>query len=79
MADKEVPKPVIAAATGTAAPSGGPSGAMIEQAMAEAGLKAMEEGVTDPNEIRDRKLAARQKLRDDTRVAADADAKAKKS
>jgi hypothetical protein len=50
----------IVEATGTA--SGGASAREIEKAMAEAIEQALAEGITDPDEIRERQLAARKKL-----------------
>ena len=52
----------IVEAVGSAAPSG-VTGSAIEKAMAEAGLAAMAEGITDPDEIRARKLAAREAIK----------------
>lgn len=52
----------VVEATGAAAQSGG-YGNEIEQAMVEATVQAQAEGVTDPDEIRDRKLAARKAVK----------------
>lgn len=67
----------IAAATGTA--GGGSndlSGAGIEAAMNKAAEDAAKKGITDPDRIRDVKLAARKAYTEDARKAA---AKAAKS
>lgn len=55
-------KPVVVEAIG-AASQGGVNSQAIEEAMAQAGLKAMEEGITDPEKIRARKLAARDEIK----------------
>jgi len=52
----------IVNAVGSAAPSGF-TGSAIEKAMAEAVLAVMAEGITDPDEIRARKLAAREAIK----------------
>jgi hypothetical protein len=58
----------IVEAVGTAAGggTGGPSAVelsrRVEQAMVDATLKAMEEGITDSDEIRKRKLEARDRV-----------------
>jgi hypothetical protein len=54
-------KPTIVEATGAASGSG-PGGKEVEKAMAEAIEQAIAEGITDPDEIRERQLAARAKL-----------------
>lgn len=46
----------------------GLTAAMVEKAMSEATLAAQAEGITDPDEIRARKLAARQALKDSVRA-----------
>lgn len=68
MADERKPeatKPaaakIIVAASG-AASNAGPTGKMIEEAMAKATLAALAEGIQDPKIIRERKEAARRKL-----------------
>lgn len=60
---KKVAKKRIASASGHAGGGGNQvSGNEIEKAMADAGLQAMEDGITDPDEIRELKLAARAAL-----------------
>lgn len=78
------PKTVIAAASmaggSSGAIGGGISGKAIEQAMADATMKALESGITDPAKILELKLAAREKVKADHRKAvAAAEAKAKKA
>jgi len=60
------PAAKIVEATGVAGGTGTPgvSATAIEEAMSKAVLKAMSEGVSDPDEIRDRKLAAREAVTD---------------
>lgn len=65
----------IVEAVGTA--SGGESGggpfwaaAEIQDAMAGAAAKAAEEGISDPDKIRDRMLAARKTLKEERRAEA---------
>jgi hypothetical protein len=53
-------EPRIAAATGTAG-GGGKGAKEIEQAMANAVREAAAEGITDPEEVRERMQAARRK------------------
>ncbi len=59
------PASKIAAATGVAGGTGTPgvTATAIEEAMAKAGLKAMSEGITDPDKIRARKLEAREAVK----------------
>lgn len=47
----------------------GLSGKAIEEAMSAATLKALADGITDPLEIREIKLAAREKVKADHRAA----------
>ena len=54
----------------------GLSSKAIEQAMSEAALKALADGVTDNDEIKKLKLAAREKVKADYRKAAEEAAKA---
>lgn len=60
-ATKPAAAKIVAAAAG-AASNAGPSGRMIEEAMAKATLAALAEGIQDPKVIRERKEAARRKL-----------------
>jgi hypothetical protein len=53
-------KPTIVEATGSA--TAGKGARDIEKAMAEAIEQAIAEGITDPDEIRERQLAARKKV-----------------
>jgi len=62
MADENEGTIVQAVGTVAGAGSGGITPEEIEQAMAAAVLKAMDEGVTDPEEIRRRQLEARDKV-----------------
>lgn len=68
-------KPVIVAATGVASGGERLNAKAIEQAMIDATNKCAEEGITDPNVIRERKLAARQALKDAQRKSPEADKK----
>lgn len=61
VATKPAPAKIVVAATG-AASIAGPTGRMIEEAMALATLKALAEGIQDPKVILERKMAARRKL-----------------
>ena len=67
-------KPTIVEASGSASSSmaGGnaPLAQGIEQAMTEATQQCFDEGITDPEEIKARKLDARQQVKDDMREAA---------
>jgi formaldehyde-activating enzyme involved in methanogenesis len=59
-------EPVIVEAVGIVARSGVPGlGKVMEEAMAQAVLDAMSEGITDQDEIRARMAAARDKARDE--------------
>lgn len=62
---KKPQKVTIAAAAGTASSSmhNKPLGAAIEAAMTAETQKCFDEGVTDPDEIRERKLAARERVK----------------
>lgn len=65
----------IVEAVGTAAGGEGSSGAVwaaaeIQDAMAGAAAKAAEEGISDPDKIRDRMLAARKTLKEERRAEA---------
>lgn len=65
-------KATIRAASGTAASSlsdRGVLGKQIEAAMVAAVERATEDGVTDPEEIRAIKLAARERVKDDRAAA----------
>jgi hypothetical protein len=66
MAKKAEPRIVEAVGTAAGGGSGGPDAIelsrRIEQAMVDATLEAMGEGVTDPDEIRRRKLEARDRV-----------------
>lgn len=65
-------KATIRAASGTAASSQfdrGVLGKQIEAAMVAAVERATEDGVTDPDEIRAIKLAARERVKDDRAAA----------
>lgn len=63
MNEEEAPK--VAEAVGTAASSvEGISAREVEEAMTQAVVDANKEGITDPDKIRDRKLAARQAVKD---------------
>jgi len=68
-----MPKGKIAAASMSAGSGGsmgpGLSGKAIEEAMSAATLKALADGVTDPDEILKLKLAAREKVKADHRAA----------
>lgn len=55
--------------------AGGLSGKAIEQAMADATMKALESGVTDPAEILKLKLAAREQVKAAHRAAVEKAAK----
>lgn len=63
MAKKAESRIVEAVGTAAGGGTGGPNAAelsrRVEQAMVDATLKAMEEGITDSDEIRRRKLEAR--------------------
>jgi formaldehyde-activating enzyme involved in methanogenesis len=61
----ETPKPKIVEAAGLATSSGGKRnlGAEIEKAMATASLVALEQGITDPDKVRELKLAAREEVK----------------
>lgn len=77
MADKA--KDRVAAATMSAGAAGkvggGLSGKAIEQAMGEATVKALAEGITDPAEILKLKLAARERVKAEHRSAVEKAAK----
>lgn len=63
MNEEEAPK--VAEAVGTAASAAeGISAREVEEAMTQAVVDANKEGITDPGEIRKRKLAARQAVKD---------------
>ena len=65
----------IVAAVGVASGGERLNAKAIEQAMVDAAKKCAEEGITDPNVIRERKLAARQALKDAQRKAPEAETK----
>lgn len=69
MAKKAAPKVVAAAMSAGGAGSVGASlsSKAIEQAMSEAVLKAMADGITDPQKILKLKLAARERVKRDAR------------
>jgi cbb3-type cytochrome oxidase cytochrome c subunit len=50
--------------------------AEIEAAMNEAAAQAAAEGISDPDEVRERKIAARQAFKDERRARASAEAEA---
>lgn len=72
------PKGKVVAASMAAGGSGGIGHALgskaIEQAMSEANLKALADGVTDPAEILKLKLAARERVKAEARKAAESSA-----
>lgn len=65
MAKKKDEKTVVAEATGTASSASGGTVVPgdIEKAMAEAAAQAQADGVTDPDEVRERMLAARKAVK----------------
>lgn len=72
MADSEQAPPVtgIVSAVGIVARSGSPRlGKLLEEAMSAAVLKCAEEGITDPDEIRARMLAWRDRTKEAYRKA----------
>lgn len=66
----------VVEAVGTARAYDAYSAADIEAVMNAAADQAADEGITDPNEVRERKLAARQEFKDERRAAAAAEAHA---
>lgn len=71
---KSAAKPKIAAAAMTSGATGaigaGITGSAIEKAMHDATMEALASGVTDPVEILRLKLAARERVKAEARVAA---------
>lgn len=68
---KEAKPTTVAATTGSAGGGGNDLAAIdIQNAMDAAATKAGREGITDPDKIRDLKLAARESFKEDARKAA---------
>lgn len=67
------PSQVVEASGSTGTPY---NAAEIEAAMNEAAAQAAAEGISDPGEVRERKIAARQAFKDERRARASAEAEA---
>lgn len=63
MAETKAPAPKIVEAAGTSVGAKHLTAKMIEEAMAQAVVDCAKEGVIDPDEIRKRKLAAREQIK----------------